>query len=178
LNGFGKRFGRKKLPQGDKDFVHLHLTEQGALLFFQMDPADQRHAIAVAKAILAKRGYQADVKLEVLIQAALLHDVGKVLGDLTPLSRIFVGLIRRIAPNLREKWANRSGNALERACYVDLHHPVRGAYMASIFGISPEVAEAIRSHHRAPGPDDSKLLIFRPVGFASASDRTFGSGYL
>ncbi|MCL6615017.1 MAG: HDIG domain-containing protein [Firmicutes bacterium] len=142
------------------DFVRLHLGAGGQLLFFQMDPADQRHALNVAKAILAKRGYGDDPPAEEMIQAALLHDVGKVAGDLTPLGRLFVGFVRRIAPSLRARWADRAGNAFRRACYVDLVHARRGAYMARAFGVADEVVAAIRGHHDPPRPGEPKLLTY------------------
>ncbi|MGQ9778817.1 MAG: HD domain-containing protein [Bacillota bacterium] len=146
-------------PQ-DKEFVRLHLSPGGQLLFFQMDPVDQRHALAVAKAILARYGARAELPAETMIQAALLHDAGKVAGDLTPWGRILVALLRRLAPGLRRRWALRDGNAFQRACYVDLVHPRRGAYMAQSLGIAEEVVAAIRRHHERPRPDDPKLLIY------------------
>lgn len=146
-------------PQ-DEEFVRLHLSPGGQLLFFQMDPADQRHALSVAKAILACHGARDELPVEVMIQAALLHDVGKVAGDLTPLGRVLVALLRRIAPRWRRRWALRDGNAFQRACYVDLVHARRGAYMAQSFGIAEEVVAAIRRHHERPRPDDPKLLVY------------------
>ncbi|NLG85277.1 MAG: hypothetical protein GX493_11880, partial [Firmicutes bacterium] len=89
-----------------------------------------------------------------------LHDVGKVAGELTPLGRILVALLRRLAPGLRQRWALRNGNAFRRACYVDLIHARRGAYMAQSFGVTEEVVAAIRRHHERPGEDDSKLLVY------------------
>jgi len=125
-----------------------------------MDPADQRHALTVAKAVLAKRGYQTGLPVEPLVQAALLHDIGKVEGDLTPLTRLLVGVVRRMMPRLRARWAARSGNRLSLACYVDLHHAGRGAYMARTLGISAEVAAVIRSHHDPPRIGEPKILAY------------------
>lgn len=160
MGSWSRRLLRRELPLWDRDFVRLHLDERAQVLFFQMDPSDQRHCLAVAKAVLAKRGYQAGVPVEPMVQAALLHDVGKVSGDLKPLARLFVGLLRRIAPGLRAKWADRTGNSFRRACYVDLIHAKRGAYMAQTFGISPEVASIIRSHHDEPQPGEPKILTY------------------
>ena len=155
-----RRLERKGLSAEDMDFIRLHLSVGGQFLFFQMDPSDQRHALRVAKALLAKRDCEDDPPAERMIQAALLHDAGKVAGDFAPLGRLFVGLVRRIAPKLRARWADRTGNAFCRACYVDLIHPRRGAYMARAFGLADEVVAAIRSHHDPPRPEDPKLLTY------------------
>lgn len=125
-----------------------------------MDPADQRHGLAVAKSALAKRGYQLGAPVEYLVQAALLHDIGKVAGDLTPLTRICVGFLRRFLPRLRARLAKRDGTPLQRACYVDLRHAARGAYMARAFGIAPDVVQIIRAHHDPPAPYEAKILTY------------------
>ena len=160
MGAWSRRLCRRELPLWDKDFIHLHLDDRGQFLFFQMDRSDQRHALAVAKAVLAKRGYQTGLPVEPLVQAALLHDIGKIEGDLPPLKRLLVGLIRRLAPGLRAKLAKRLGGSLERAFYVDLNHAKRGAYMARAFGVSPEVASIIRSHHDAPQAGEPKILTY------------------
>lgn len=160
MGNWSRRLNRRELPLWERDFIRLHLDERGQFLFFQMDPADQRHSLAVAKSVLAKRGYLTGLPVQPLVQAALLHDVGKVEGDLTTISRLLVALVRRIAPKLRFKWADRSGNSFARACYVDLHHSARGAYMARAFGISPEVAEVIGAHHDPPRQSEPRLLTF------------------
>ncbi|MGE5552257.1 MAG: HDIG domain-containing metalloprotein [Bacteroidota bacterium] len=160
MGKFSRRLSRRHLRAWEKDFIRLHLDERGQFLFFQMDPSDQKHSLAVAKTILAKRGFQTGVSIEPLVQAALLHDIGKVQGDLTPLSRLCVGLLKRVAPKLRAKWAKRSGGWFERACYVDLHHPGRGAYMARTFGVSPEVVAVIKAHHEPPRPGEPRLLTY------------------
>ncbi|NLG84483.1 MAG: phosphohydrolase, partial [Firmicutes bacterium] len=63
-----RRFKSTLSPQ-DEEFVRLHLSPGGQFLFFQMDPADQRHALAVAKTILARHGSRADLPAEIMIQA-------------------------------------------------------------------------------------------------------------
>jgi putative nucleotidyltransferase with HDIG domain len=156
-----KRLFRRRLPAPDVEFVRQYLDERGQLLFFQMDLNDQRHSLGVARAILTKYGYQrAGVPMTPLMQAALLHDAGKVSGDLTTLSRIMVGFVRRLAPGLRPRLADREGNSFRRACYIDLHHAARGAYMAGTFGLPEEVTSIIRSHHNPPSPGERHVLTY------------------
>ncbi len=158
MGRFTQRLQGHELRSWDRDFVQLHLDERSQFLFYQMDASDQRHALAVAKAVLAKSGLYPGLAVEPLLRAALLHDIGKVKGDLTPLTRLCIGFIRRVVPGLRLKWADRAGGPLQRACYVDLHHAARGAYMAQTFGVPNEVTAVIRAHHDPPSPDEPQFL--------------------
>lgn len=136
------------LSDNDHALVTNYLDEAGRFLFYQMDPADQRHTVKVARHLLHEVAYRHGVDTERLIQAALLHDAGKVKGEIHWFGRIIVGIIRRIAPGMRSHWAARERNRRIRyACYVDLVHPGRGAYMATSLGVDPMVVELIRRHH-------------------------------
>lgn len=136
------------LSENDHALVTNYLNEAGRFLFYQMDLADQRHTVKVARYLLHEVAFRRGVDTERLIQAALLHDAGKVKGELHWFGRIVVGIIRRVAPGLRMRWAARERNRSVRyACYVDLVHPSRGAYMATSLGVDPMVAELIRRHH-------------------------------
>lgn len=150
----------RKLPAWEKDFILHHLDASGQFLFFQMHPVDQRHALDVAKSVLTKQDYESEISSEPLVQAALLHDIGKVSDELKPLMRLMVGLIKRIAPKWLARSADRNGGVFARACYVDLNHPARGAYMAATFGVSPEVAAIIRTHHEPPKTGEPLILKY------------------
>jgi len=119
-----------------------------------MSRSDQDHSLAVAKTILKQTGNTGGVNLSVLIKAALLHDVGKVDGDFTFLSRIAAGIVRRLYPTCRGRLAALSPagfwERLKYGFYVDLIHPARGSYMAGIFGTDAAVTDLIRRHHDSP----------------------------
>ncbi|HEX2955138.1 MAG TPA: HD domain-containing protein, partial [Bacillota bacterium] len=136
------------LSESDHALVANYLDDPGKFLFYQMDPIDQRHTIKVARRLLHEVAFRRGVDTERLIQAALLHDAGKVKGDINRFYRVLVGLIRRIAPGLRSHWASGLRKYRFRyACYVDLVHPGRGAYMASLLGVDVLVVDLIREHH-------------------------------
>jgi putative nucleotidyltransferase with HDIG domain len=136
------------LPESDQALVTNYLDDAGRFLFYQMDMTEQRHSIKVARRLLHEVAFRRGIDTERLIQAALLHDAGKVKGELRWFNRIVIGLIRRVAPKLRQRWAMRERQKSWRyACYVDLVHPERGAYMAQSLGIDSQVVELIRAHH-------------------------------
>lgn len=138
---------RRKLKKADRELAETYLDEPGLFLFNQMSYADQKHAITVARYLLSEKVDTQGANLRPLIKGALLHDVGKVKGEISWWNRILVGLIRRFFPRLREKWGERGGGGLAHALYVDLHHPARGAYMAQSLGIDPTVVSLIKHHH-------------------------------
>ena len=124
-----------------------------------MSRFDQHHAIAVARSIIAEVKDPTVIDYKTLMVSALLHDIGKVEGDFNFFSRILVGLIKRIAPNLRGKLAFTNPNTfwekVRYGFYVDLIHPLRGAHMAKVFGIDAAVVEMIRHHHDPPRQDQT-----------------------
>lgn len=144
---FGKRLSEK-----DHSLVANYLDEPGRFLFYQMAPADQRHTLKVARYLLHEVAFRRGIDTERLIQAALLHDSGKVRGEIKNRHRLIVGFLRRFAPELLKKLALRDRkHPLRYACYVDRIHPERGAYMAVSLGIDPAVAELIQKHHAPVG---------------------------
>lgn len=139
---------RFRLPRNDQVFIKNYLNEAGRFLFNQMAVMDQIHSVRVARYIIQEAAVRKGLNLDSLVQAALLHDVGKVKGDMSRGHRIVVGIIRRLFPQKRQKWGRRDKtSALCYALYVDLIHPSRGGYMAESMGINPQVVSLIKSHH-------------------------------
>ena len=81
------------LATGDERLVRSILPAAGQQqLFARMSPNDQRHALAVARS-LQKAGYDNLA----LLQAALLHDVGKSLGQ-PIIHRVLIVLLEAFWP--------------------------------------------------------------------------------
>lgn len=163
--GFLKRIGswNAKLSWQDIKIIDTYLDESGKFLFYQMSRFDQHHALAVTRAILDElKDSPPSEDYDMLIKAALLHDVGKVQGDFNFFSRILVALVKRISPTMRGKLAFTNPNTywekVRYGFYVDLVHPLRGAHMAKIFGIEPAIVEMIRRHHDPPQQEHSSEL--------------------
>lgn len=152
-----------RLNQNDQAFVESYLNDAGQFLFKQMSTVDQRHAVRVARFIIQEASFRRGVDLERLVQAALLHDAGKVRGEIGWFCRLLVGIIRRMLPGSRHKWAKRDKSSrLRYALYVDVNHASRGAYMAESLGLDPEVASLIKRHHdENPGDNDPELSLLK-----------------
>ena len=138
---------RRKLKHTDREFEESYLDEAGLFLFTQMSYADQKHSVKVAQFLLNEGVNTKGVNLKLLLQGALLHDTGKVKGEISWFNRLIVGLIRRCFPGVREKWGQRGKSSLNHALYVDLNHPSRGAYLAESLGIDSKVVSLIKHHH-------------------------------
>lgn len=155
-------------------WVRTHLAPWEEALFWQMSRIDQKHAVRVSMraAEIARRDPSLDEpSRRVLARAGLLHDIGKVRGDIGLFDRVAIVLVRRLAPRLAERLAAQGrdallrpgrrglGRGLCRAFYAHAVHAERGAAMAELFGVEGEVVDVIRLHHRPP-EGDRLLAIF------------------
>lgn len=159
-NGTGhvsRQHGR--LKAADRDFVARFLNEHEDMLFNQMALRDQRRCLRTANLIVESSVGRDDIRLLVLVKAALLLDIGRVRGYAGPWQRMAVRIIRKLMPRYQAKNANRDGDRLARALYADLNHPSTGAYTAQTLGTSTEVVDLIRRHHDPPSAEDSPELV-------------------
>lgn len=156
---------RRRLSRSRVAWVDQHLTQVERALFWQLAPSDQRHAVAVsmkASAMARAEGLGERERL-LLVRAGLLHDIGKVAGEMGLLARVWVVAVKALFPALASKWSRRAreellgsgastfGERMRRAFYTDDVHPMRGAAMAAWWGVEGDVVELIRRHHESPG---------------------------
>ena len=138
----------------DGQYISTHLDGAEQKLFFAMSTADQCHSLRTAYTI--ERLVIEDKKnidREFLIRCALLHDIGRVKGDMSIAGKIFAVLIVTFAPNFADK-LERRGN---RAIYIYRHHAEIGARRLQKLNLYRE-AKIIAKHHSAPKDDDPKEL--------------------
>src|SRR5690606_28663968 len=143
-------------------------------LFWQMSRRDQHHAIAVsikAERLARHRGVWDGAEIRTLIRAGLLHDIGRVRGEVGIHHKVLYVLVKRLRPRWAvqlaregEKVVGRGGrlnwgDKLRRAFFTQTVHPDRGAAMARLWGIEADVERLIRLHHR-PQRDDRLLQVF------------------
>lgn len=118
-------------------------------LFRSMHPADQRHGLAVLRALRARGADDRD-----LLLAALLHDAGKGRTGLLPrvlhaLGQAYGAWIPRLARRLPGL-----GRALDRLA----HHPALSADLAAGAGSSARTVELIRWQEAPRDPELGRLL--------------------
>lgn len=151
FNSLLARVGKDDLRQAD-----AHLPAKARRLFRQMSAADQRHGLGVMRR-LERAGHTHPA----LLTAALLHDVGKSAGKLTPVHRAIIVLLGRFWPAALE-WLMREPAPTWRQPFV-VHrcHPELGAQWAEQAGCDSLAVTLIRRHHEplALGQDDVELWL-------------------
>ncbi len=144
---------RARIGEADRSFVASYLTEVEQALFFQMEKFDQRHCLDVARAalVMGKARGVGTLQLPLLVRGALLHDIGKVRGDLTVLARSLITVLQAVAPGwvrlLSAHGEAKQPPSFAYACYVHLNHARRGAYMLSCFTAEPKLVQLVLHHH-------------------------------
>lgn len=113
-------------------------------LFHRMDRVDQYHGLAVFRALR-----EAGETETSLLQAALLHDVGKTMGPVRIWHRVVAVLVNALAPQLWERMDAEPGARLY-PLYVHREHASLGAELARRAGCSPEVVWLIAHHEDRP----------------------------
>jgi predicted HD phosphohydrolase len=91
------------------EFVRKYLKPQEQILFYRMPVADQKHAIEIAQILESRAKDQTGINTKELIQAGLLHDLGKCFYPFSLRDRVLGSLLRQFLPPAYESLArNRS----------------------------------------------------------------------
>lgn len=167
-----------QLSSADQTLVNAILsTPPQQRLFAQMPPNDQRHAIAVARTL-----QQAEHTEPALMQAALLHDVGKSIGQ--PIfHRVAIVLLEGFWPQMLDTLSKLPENSQpadsmtrrfadsqirsvvwwRRPFVVHAQHPAIGAEWTKNAGCDPLAVELILKHQDKIGSqstdENTKLLV-------------------
>ena len=124
-------------------------------LFQRMAPYDRAHALRVYRYLSGK-----GVEDPALLEAALLHDVGKSAGpERIPLLYRGPIVLARGRPHL---WAwlsrERPRGDPRRPFYLYAVHAAQGAELARVAGCAPEVVALIAAHQEEGATEASRLL--------------------
>lgn len=152
-----------KITDDDRVFVSRYLTKAEQVLFFGMNLPDQRHVLNVAYTALQLARQQQNVDINLLAKCALLHDVGKVKGDVSTYDKIMTVIGHTLFPKQAKKWGRMGrGTRLENirhAFYIYYHHARRSAEMLKEIGTPSQVTEIIAKHHETPADYDPLELV-------------------
>lgn len=149
------------LCERDHAFIRRFLTEEERALFYAMDVIDQRHALHTAYTALELALGEKGIDETFLMRIALLHDVGRVKGDLGLWGKVAVVLLNRFLPHFSRRYAAPSRNGafgfLRHALYIHYHHAEIGSEKLRLLGCSEE-ASVVRLHHSPPASSDTAEL--------------------
>lgn len=134
----------RSLVAPDDDWASSRLSEGELGLYLAMDPRDRDHAVRVARELLRRHPGAPDV----VVRAALLHDVGKSRRRYRVDERILVHLVKASPPP-----AEPPRNGIAGARQTAAHHAAYGATMIRDAGGSPRLAELVARHDRPPDDD-------------------------
>lgn len=137
-------------------------------LFLRMPPEDRRHGLEVLARLEADPAVT-PASDGPLLQAALLHDLGKAEAGVRIEHRIARVLARAIAPRLW-RWLSGWPTGWRRPLWAVAHHPERGAVWAETAGAPPAVVELIRRHELPAPPEWRGLDLARWHAALAAAD--------
>ncbi|MBC8016258.1 MAG: HDIG domain-containing protein [Sporomusaceae bacterium] len=151
------------ITEEDRVFVSRYLTNAEQVLFWGMNLPDQRHVLNVASTALQLARQQENVDINLLVKCALLHDVGKIKGDVSTYDKIITVIGHSFFPKQAKEWGRLGrGTRLDNirhAFYIYYHHARRSAAMLRKIGTSSQVTEMIAKHHETPADHDPLELV-------------------
>ncbi|MBI4318808.1 MAG: HD domain-containing protein [Chloroflexi bacterium] len=127
-------------------------------LFRAMPVQDQRHCLNVFVE-LRRAGYED----KPLLQAALLHDVGKGGVGLGVWHRVAIVLLKALAPRLLSAIASHDKGSWRYPFWVHRHHAGLGASVLRQAGSSARVVELVLGHH-SPSQDPLAHALWQVDG--------------
>lgn len=160
-----------KMRTADHLVVKQNLSPMEAEAFYRMDINSQKHSVNVTLTCIRLAKTVPDVNNRRLLRAALLHDVGKIAGDMGTIDRVLIVLVNRLAPGIAARlvkkgmcWA-RTGDLLGGIChafYINRHHAELGKQTAEALGVDSETVALIAAHHQPPADGEPvELTLLR-----------------
>lgn len=152
-----------RITPEEADWVNCSLSKEEAQLFWRMNLPDRQHAIRVAHTAMRLAETESDeIDRRLLLRAGLLHDVGKVEGDVSTMDKVLTVLGHKFAPRMMKSWGREGRGSkidnLRHACYVYFHHPQRGADFLRQIGEEDLLIELVLAHHTPARNGDSPML--------------------
>ena len=144
-----RRFVGSLRPGGpsaeDSAWARSFLLPGEQRLWDQLSGADRRHAVGVARRVVAAVG-DAD---RAVVAAALLHDAGKLASRLRTYGRVVATMAGGVAGrDMAPAWS--SGRGFTRRVGLYLRHAAIGADMLRIAGSEPLTVAWPAEHHLPP----------------------------
>ncbi len=142
-----------RISPGEEAIPDNYLTAALRKLFFAMPVNDQRHALNVFYQLRAAGHENTD-----LLQAALLHDVGKSRAKAGLFTRVAMVLLPRIDRRLIDRLGKEHSEGWRGTFFVYPRHAQIGAELVHRTGASSELVRLIREHGSPPADSLARAL--------------------
>ncbi len=150
----------------DLAMVRVILPPSLQALFSRMTTDEQAHAVRVCRRLLLEGHTE-----PALLQAALLHDVGKAgYAPLRPWERALIVVCKALCPHAVSRWGQGEPQGWRRPFVVALQHPLWGAREAQRAGASPEATALIRYHQDETSSVPPRTPVIRFLAALQAAD--------
>jgi hypothetical protein len=143
-----------RVRQEELALAGTYLSPAQTALFQRMARSDQRHCLDVFYTL-----YDAGYGDDVLLRAALLHDVGKSAEQLTVWHRVAVVWLQGLAPRWLAHLA-ADGRGWKAPFAVHVRHSQLSAQWATEAGCSSDTVALIRRHHEPDAGNERSAILW------------------
>ena len=154
---FKQAVSAPELTENELTEIQAILSDDEFGLFLRFDRGEQWHSYQVMRTLQEAGHDQPE-----LLQAALLHDVGKTCSPLSVWDRSLIVAVKKVMGGKTAVWGKNNTDGWKRPFIVKAQHPEWGAQMAEEAGSSDLVVSLIRRHQddlpEIDGVEEDKLL--------------------
>ncbi len=145
-----------RIDSGDFHFISLYLNPVEIDLFSKLPLYEQKHSIRVAEDVSEEYNLRMDklkISKEVLVKAALLHDIGKIEGKLNIIEKSILVIGDKLS---KGKMKKISGVKKINLFY---NHAEIGFEILKKYGYDERFLYLVRNHHNCLVKDDLELKL-------------------
>lgn len=143
-----------RLNEEDVDFINKYLNEEEIKLFIMLVVYEQKHSIKVARDVI-KECNQRGINPNMLMKAALLHDIGKITNRLNIVDKSAIVLLDKLT---RGKLKKAKGIKKIEIYY---NHGEKGVEVLKPYGYNDRLLYLIKNHHNNLIVGDIELDILK-----------------
>ncbi|WP_186429451.1 HD domain-containing protein [Clostridium sp. BSD9I1] len=146
-----------KINEEDKAYINKYLNKEELSLFYKLSSSEQKHSVRVAYDVeyICNKKLLDINEIQVLIRAALLHDIGKIYPKLNSIDKSLLVILNKITNGNLKKF-----NKLKK---IDVYynHPEKGYNLLMNKGYDSKFLYLIKNHHKENNEKDLYLEILK-----------------